>query len=134
MIRDDLFAFLQARDKCKVFHLKVSIPCHLSFYCISFDKLGILNSETKVQRTQNMKIVKVAYSQNAFQGESVPSIKVNVKESNKHVEINLSETKGYEKHVLVQLIKERKHKSSSRSAPSNPDHNCKGITAFFFNF
>nr|XP_010323551.3 replication factor C subunit 3-like isoform X2 [Solanum lycopersicum] len=73
---------VQARDKCKVFHLK---------------------------------------------GESVPSIKVNVKESNKHVEINLSETKGYEKHVLVQLIKERKHKSSSRSAPSNPDHNCKAI-------
>ncbi|KAH0726237.1 hypothetical protein KY284_002102 [Solanum tuberosum] len=72
---------VQARDKCKVFHLK---------------------------------------------GESVPSIKVNVKESNKHVEINLSETKGYEKHVLVQLIKERKHKSSSRSAPPNPD-NCKAI-------
>ncbi|XP_027767638.1 uncharacterized protein LOC107024811 [Solanum pennellii] len=118
---------LQARDKCKVFHLKVSIPCHLSFYCISFDKLVIQNSETNVQRTQNIKIVKVAYSQNAFQGESVPSIKVNVKESNKHVEINLSETKGYEKHVLVQLIKERKHKSSSRSAPSNPDHNCKAI-------
>ncbi|XP_049383057.1 uncharacterized protein LOC125847490 [Solanum stenotomum] len=117
---------VQARDKCKVFHLKVSIPYHLSFYCISFDKLGIQNSETKVQRPQNMKIVKVPYSQNAFQGESVPSIKVNVKESNKHVEINLSETKGYEKHVLVQLIKERKHKSSSRSAPPNPD-NCKAI-------
>ncbi|KAH0766071.1 hypothetical protein KY285_001942 [Solanum tuberosum] len=102
---------VQARDKCKVFHLK----------------LGIQNSETKVQRPQKaMKIVKVAYSQNAFQGESVPSIKVNVKESNKHLEINLSETKGYEKHVLVQLIKERKHKSSSRSAPPNPD-NCKAI-------
>uniref|UniRef100_M0ZNJ5 Replication factor C subunit n=1 Tax=Solanum tuberosum TaxID=4113 RepID=M0ZNJ5_SOLTU len=72
---------VQARDKCKVFHLK---------------------------------------------GESVPSIKVNVKESNKHLEINLSETKGYEKHVLVQLIKERKHKSSSRSAPPNPE-NCKAI-------
>ncbi|KAK6804213.1 hypothetical protein RDI58_001997 [Solanum bulbocastanum] len=69
---------VQARDKCKVFHLK---------------------------------------------GESVPSIKVNVKESNKHVEINLSETKGYEKHVLVQLIKERKH---SRSAPPNLD-NCEAI-------
>lgn len=66
---------------------------------------------------------------NEFQGEAVPSIQVNVKESKKHVEINLSETKGYEKHVIVELIKERKHKSSSRSAPLNPD-NCKGITAF----
>ncbi|XP_055815078.1 replication factor C subunit 3-like [Solanum dulcamara] len=61
-----------------------------------------------------------------LKGEAVPSIQVNVKESKKHVEINLSETKGYEKHVIVELIKERKHKSSSRSAPLNPD-NCKAI-------
>ncbi|XP_059310606.1 uncharacterized protein LOC132061949 [Lycium ferocissimum] len=72
---------VQAREKCKVFHLK---------------------------------------------GEGVPSIQVNVKESTKHVEINLSETKGYEKHVIVELINERKHKSSSKSAPCHPD-DCNAI-------
>ncbi|MCD7452725.1 hypothetical protein HAX54_017944 [Datura stramonium] len=61
-----------------------------------------------------------------LKGEAVPSIQVTVKESKKHVEINLSETKGYEKHVIVELINERKHKSSRRSAPCNPD-NCKAI-------
>lgn len=59
----------------------------------------------------------------------MPSIQVNVKESKKHVEINLSETKGYEKHVIVELINERKHKASIRSAPCHHD-DCKGITSF----
>ncbi|KAJ8573438.1 hypothetical protein K7X08_009949 [Anisodus acutangulus] len=72
---------VQAREKCKVFHLK---------------------------------------------GEGVPSIQVNVKESTKHVEINLSETKGYEKHVIVELINERKNKTSRRSAPCNND-DCRAI-------
>ncbi|OIT34160.1 hypothetical protein A4A49_10103 [Nicotiana attenuata] len=62
-------------------------------------------------------------------GEAVPSIQVNVMESKKHVEINLAETKGYEKHVIVELINERKHKASIRSAPCHPD-DCKGITSF----
>ncbi|CAN4110512.1 unnamed protein product [Withania somnifera] len=61
-----------------------------------------------------------------LKGEAVPSIQINVKESKKHVEINISETKGYEKHVMVELINERKHKTSSKSAPRNPD-NCKAI-------
>nr|XP_016466433.1 PREDICTED: replication factor C subunit 3-like [Nicotiana tabacum] len=61
-----------------------------------------------------------------LKGEAVPSIQVNVKESKKHVEINLSETKGYEKHVIVELINERKHKASIRSAPCHHD-DCKAI-------
>nr|XP_009788153.1 PREDICTED: replication factor C subunit 5-like [Nicotiana sylvestris] len=76
-------------------------------------------------KLQARKKCKVFY----LKGEAVPSIQVNVKESKKHVEINLSETKGYEKHVIVELINERKHKASIRSAPCHPE-DCKGITSF----
>ncbi|CAN4126062.1 unnamed protein product [Withania somnifera] len=73
----------------------------------------------KVQAREKCKVF-------CLKGEAVSSIQVNVKESEKHVEINLSETKGYEKHIIAELINERKHKSSSRSAPCNPE-NCKAI-------
>ncbi|KAK1414216.1 hypothetical protein QVD17_29958 [Tagetes erecta] len=40
-----------------------------------------------------------------LKGEKVSSnIIVNVKESSQHIEVNLSELKGYEKHVIVELI------------------------------
>ncbi|XP_076948724.1 replication factor C subunit 3-like [Bidens hawaiensis] len=41
-----------------------------------------------------------------LKGEEVSSIIVNVKESSQHVEVNLSDLKGFEKHVIVELIKE----------------------------
>ncbi|KAF3625309.1 hypothetical protein T459_03110 [Capsicum annuum] len=69
----------------------------------------------KVQAREKYKVFNL-------KGEAVPSIQVNVKESKKHVEINLSETKGYEKHVIVDLINEKKHKSSRRSAPCNSEN------------
>lgn len=45
-----------------------------------------------------------------MQGEAVQSISVNVKQSSQHVEVNLSELKGYEKHVIVELMEERSTK------------------------
>ncbi|XP_058104062.1 replication factor C subunit 3-like [Magnolia sinica] len=41
-----------------------------------------------------------------LKGEMVPSIKVNMKKSPRHVEMNLSELRGYEKHVIMTLIEE----------------------------
>lgn len=46
------------------------------------------------------------------QGEAVSSISVNIKQSPQHVEVNLSELKGYEKHIIVELIMERYNKSN----------------------
>ncbi|KAK4379568.1 hypothetical protein RND71_001430 [Anisodus tanguticus] len=78
------------------------------------------------KRTMIFALLREVFGHDKVQGEGVPSIQVNVKESTKHVEINLSETKGYEKHVIVELINERKNKTSRRSAPCN--HNdCKAI-------
>ncbi|XP_075486316.1 replication factor C subunit 3-like [Primulina tabacum] len=44
------------------------------------------------------------------QGEAVSSILVNLKVSSQHIEVNLSELKGYEKHVIAELIKEKNQK------------------------
>ncbi|XP_077244838.1 replication factor C subunit 3-like [Tasmannia lanceolata] len=41
-----------------------------------------------------------------LRGELVPNINVNVRVSSKHLEANLSEMHGYERHIIVQLIKE----------------------------
>lgn len=60
-----------------------------------------------------------------FQGEEISSINVNVKESSQHVEVNLSDLKGFEKHVIVELIKES-NKLTNKSARCNND-NCRGI-------
>ncbi|KAK1401401.1 ATPase family associated with various cellular activities [Heracleum sosnowskyi] len=47
-----------------------------------------------------------------MKGEALSSIKVNVKRSSHHVELNISELRGYEKHVIVKLINEKYNKSS----------------------
>ncbi|XP_074325353.1 replication factor C subunit 3-like isoform X2 [Apium graveolens] len=48
-----------------------------------------------------------------LKGEALSSIKVNVKRSSHHVELNISELRGYEKHVIVKLINEKYNKSSN---------------------
>nr|GMD38196.1 replication factor C subunit 3-like [Ipomoea batatas] len=53
----------------------------------------------------------------SLKGESVPSIQVNVKVSMRHIEINLSETKGYEQHVIVELIRGKSKKLSGIPFP-----------------
>ncbi|KAL0379983.1 UNVERIFIED_CONTAM: hypothetical protein Sangu_0062600 [Sesamum angustifolium] len=58
-------------------------------------------------------------------GEALGSIHVNLKVSKQHVEVNLSELKGYEKHVIVELIKE-KNQTSDTTLECN-EENCKAI-------
>ncbi|KAL5799117.1 hypothetical protein ACOSQ2_003937 [Xanthoceras sorbifolium] len=63
-----------------------------------------------------------------LKGEMIGSIKVNVKESTHHIEVNVSDLKGYEKHVIIELMKETKSKVSKKASESNTDHdNCSGI-------
>ncbi|KAK9273544.1 hypothetical protein L1049_018354 [Liquidambar formosana] len=65
-----------------------------------------------------------------LQGESIGSIQVNVKESSQHVEVNLSTVlKGYEKHVIVELIKER-HNKISNTALQSSGYNCRAIILY----
>ncbi|KAI3681407.1 hypothetical protein L6452_36202 [Arctium lappa] len=60
-----------------------------------------------------------------LKGEEVSSIMVNVKESSQHVEVNLSDLKGFEKHVIVELIKET-NKLTNKMARCGND-NCRAI-------
>ncbi|XP_057497798.1 uncharacterized protein LOC130782494 [Actinidia eriantha] len=59
-------------------------------------------------------------------GEAVGSIKVTVKTSLQHVEVNLSEVKGYEKHVIVELIQETINRLGKKTLHCNKD-NCQVI-------
>ncbi|XP_071686194.1 replication factor C subunit 3-like [Rutidosis leptorrhynchoides] len=63
-----------------------------------------------------------------LKGEEVSSINVNVKESSQHVEINLSELKGFEKHVIVELIKETNKLTHNTERCSND--NCRAIILY----
>ncbi|EOY25329.1 ATPase family associated with various cellular activities, putative isoform 1 [Theobroma cacao] len=63
-----------------------------------------------------------------LKGESIGRIEVNVKESSQHVEVNLSDLKGYEKDVIVELMKETQTKTSkSNKAMSSYSDNCRVI-------
>ncbi|XP_022765785.1 replication factor C subunit 3-like [Durio zibethinus] len=63
-----------------------------------------------------------------LKGEIIGRIEVNVKESSKHVEVNLSDLRGYEKHVIVQLMKETQTKTSkSDKALLSYPENCRAI-------
>ncbi|OMO59994.1 hypothetical protein COLO4_33974 [Corchorus olitorius] len=65
-----------------------------------------------------------------LKGESVGRIEVHLKESSQHVEVNLSDLRGYEKHVIVELMKETQSlttiKSNKASSSFYPD-NCRAI-------
>ncbi|KAK7277421.1 hypothetical protein RIF29_18573 [Crotalaria pallida] len=58
-----------------------------------------------------------------LKGEMVDNLQVRIKKSLHHVEVNLSETKGYEKHVIVDLFKETYGKIINNSLPCSPE-NC----------
>ncbi|XP_021901173.1 replication factor C subunit 3-like [Carica papaya] len=64
-----------------------------------------------------------------LKGEIRGKIEVNVKESSQHVEINVSDLKGYEKHVIVELIKKTHSRiiPSKPSLNSSPDSTCQAI-------
>ncbi|XVF13753.1 hypothetical protein REPUB_Repub08aG0234800 [Reevesia pubescens] len=68
----------------------------------------------------------------ALKGESIGRIEVNVRESSKHVEVNLSDLRGYEKHVIVELMKETQSRTTSKSnkALSSYPENCRAIILY----
>lgn len=61
----------------------------------------------------------------------VGSIEVHVKQSPQHVEVNLSELKGYEKHVIVELMRETQDKTTNKALPCGLD-NCRGIYVYIW--
>ncbi|KAL2478629.1 replication factor C subunit 3-like [Forsythia ovata] len=63
-----------------------------------------------------------------LKGEAVGSILVNLKVSTQHIEVNLSELKGYEKHIIVELIKDKS--SESDQAFQCNIENCKAIILY----
>ncbi|KAG8362920.1 hypothetical protein BUALT_BualtUnG0024000 [Buddleja alternifolia] len=64
-----------------------------------------------------------------LKGEAVSSILVNLMVSSQHIEINLSELKGYEKHVIVELIKEENEKNSNTDSACSQE-NCRAIILY----
>ncbi|KAG4163709.1 hypothetical protein ERO13_D01G189200v2 [Gossypium hirsutum] len=54
-----------------------------------------------------------------LKGESVRRMDVNIRESSKHVEVNLSDLRGYEKHVIVELMKETQPNKPFSYDPQN---------------
>ncbi|CAI9786068.1 unnamed protein product [Fraxinus pennsylvanica] len=64
-----------------------------------------------------------------LKGEGVGSVLVNIMVSQQHIEVNLSELKGYEKHILFELIKERSTKLSNKALQG--DHgDCRAIILY----
>lgn len=57
------------------------------------------------------------------------SITVDLMVSPQHVEVNLSDLKGYEKHVIVELIKENSQMLLNTKLNCNQE-NCKGTDTF----
>ncbi|XP_040998713.1 uncharacterized protein LOC121244619 isoform X1 [Juglans microcarpa x Juglans regia] len=64
-----------------------------------------------------------------LKGEMLGKIQVNVKQSPQHIEVNLSELKGYEKHVVVELIKETQNMISNKGLLCDSD-NCRAIILY----
>ncbi|XP_022636831.1 replication factor C subunit 3 isoform X2 [Vigna radiata var. radiata] len=73
--------------------------------------------------------VEEEYKNFILKGEMVDSVQVRVKKSFHHVEVNLSETNGYEKHVIVDLFKETYGQVIDNSQPCCPE-NCKAIVLY----
>ncbi|KAA8520346.1 hypothetical protein F0562_014602 [Nyssa sinensis] len=67
------------------------------------------------KRTMILALLREAFGPDSLQGEGVGSIQVLVKESLQHIEINISDLKGYEKHVIVELIKEANSRSYNKA-------------------
>ncbi|KAL5724860.1 hypothetical protein ACHQM5_008070 [Ranunculus cassubicifolius] len=58
------------------------------------------------KRTMVSALLREAFGADKLIGEAQQSIKVNIQISDRHVEVNISDLGGYEKHVIVELIKE----------------------------
>ncbi|XP_075510946.1 uncharacterized protein LOC142546870 isoform X3 [Primulina tabacum] len=64
-----------------------------------------------------------------LKGEAVSSVLVNWMVSTQHIEVNISELKGYEKHILVELIKEENEMLSNKTLQCTQE-NCKAIILY----
>ncbi|CAL5205719.1 unnamed protein product [Lathyrus oleraceus] len=69
------------------------------------------------------------YKDFSLKGEMVENLQLRVQKSLHHVEVNLSEAKGYEKHVIVELFKETYGKVINSSLPCSPE-NCQAIILY----
>ncbi|PNY17664.1 putative replication factor C subunit 3-like protein, partial [Trifolium pratense] len=63
------------------------------------------------------------YKDFSLKGEMVENLQLRLKKSLHHVEVNLSEAKGYEKHVISELFKETYGKVINSKLPCSPE-NC----------
>ncbi|XP_019159442.1 PREDICTED: uncharacterized protein LOC109156076 isoform X2 [Ipomoea nil] len=107
------FFFLQAKNCCDE-HFIFEGPPGVGKRTMIFALLREVFGPDKVQAREERQVL-------SLKGESVPSIKVNVKVSMRHIEINLSETKGYEQHVIVELIRGKSSKLSGIPLPCNQE-------------
>ncbi|RDX73655.1 Replication factor C subunit 3, partial [Mucuna pruriens] len=81
----------------------------------------------RVQVTEEYKNFYLKFLQH--DGEMVDNLQVRLKKSLHHVEVNISETKGYEKHVIVDLFKETYGQVINNTQPCQPE-NCKAIILY----
>ncbi|KAL7218982.1 hypothetical protein ACSBR2_012114 [Camellia fascicularis] len=81
------------------------------------------------KKTMIWALLRESYGEDKVQGEVVSSIKVSVKISPQHVEVNLSEVKGYEKHVIVELMQETINRLAKKALQCNKD-NCRVIILY----
>ncbi|KAH6793790.1 hypothetical protein C2S52_004267 [Perilla frutescens var. hirtella] len=78
------------------------------------------------KRTMIWALLREAFGKDKVQGEAESSILVKLMVSPQHIEVNLSELKGYEKHVIVELIKEKSQMLPGTTLQCNQE-NCKAI-------
>ncbi|KAL2346024.1 hypothetical protein Fmac_000024 [Flemingia macrophylla] len=81
------------------------------------------------KRSMIRAMLREVFGGDKMQGEMVDKLQVHMKKSVHHVEMNLSETKGYEKHVIVELFKEAYGQIINNSEPCCPE-NCKAIILY----
>ncbi|KAM5554333.1 hypothetical protein ABKV19_022615 [Rosa sericea] len=82
------------------------------------------------KRTMIWAMLREAFGRDTIHGEVVGSINVQVKQSPQHVEVNLSELKGYEKHVIVELMKETQYNIPNKSALPCSLDNCRALILY----
>ncbi|XP_071724554.1 replication factor C subunit 3-like [Rutidosis leptorrhynchoides] len=76
-----------------------------------------VNQTRDARKTINLKVILLVVL-----GESIGSLKVDVRESSRHLEINLSDIKEYEKSVIVELIRGKDSNVTNNSSPCNPEN------------
>ncbi|XP_073045298.1 replication factor C subunit 3-like isoform X2 [Primulina eburnea] len=99
--------------------------------CHPFDKIKQLNFTMKKLEPRCLYHPQAREESKEFhlKGEAVSSVLVNWMVSTQHIEVNISELKGYEKHILVELIKEENEMLSNKTLQCTQE-NCKAIILY----